>query len=984
MSSKVLSAAIALIAASLAVAPAAGRVKIVMVTVRADSEAPGYEAARAMDGNPVSMWHTPFQSGQTRHPHEIVIDLGSPYPISGFSYTPRPGGGNGTIKDFEFYISNSDKDFGKPVVKGVIPTTATMSTVKFPAKVTGRYVRLRALSEVSGLPWTSIAELWVLSDGVEFLAKSAPPAPPARPAPPSRRRTVVVPTPPPTNEAERRFRTLAADLKNGKHFARVAAETHRQEALVTNADRDPLDVILRRTAALLGDIRTMPNAPDLSAEATALAELQSASEGTPVDDAKARTALFAKAYALRKKIAFANPLLNFDEILFIKRHRSGFNHMCDQYYGINAKPGGGLYVLKDPFSEKAKLRDVLAEAFVTRGRLKGTKLEGGSFLSPELSYDGKTIAFAYVECQGTRRHDRHTDKTRGHWDPGRSYHIFKVNVDGTHLEQLTDGTWNDFDPCWMPNGRMVFITERRGGYLRCGRVCPTYTIYDMNDDGSDIRCLSPHETNEWHPSITHDGRIIYTRWDYVDRHGCTAHMPWITTIDGRDSRALHGNFAPRQSRPDMELDFRAIPGSHKFTATAAPHHGQAFGSLILVDPRAVDDDAMGPVRRITPEIGFPESQGGQQVYGTAWPLSEDYYLCVYDDAMRRGGGRQGQRYTPGTYGIYLVDAFGNKVLIYRDPAIACQSPMPLRSRKRPFLMPTLDAAARLPAPDVKIDDGGKPAEATMAVIDVYQGVKNWPEGTKITALRVYQVLPMSVPSGPRPHETGLRLPSAKDSVNPARHVLGTVPVEKDGSAHFIVPAHKELFFQVLDAEGLAVQSMRSSTYLQAGETLVCQGCHDRRHKAPPVTGRGALALRRPPSRLRPDVDGSRPFSYPRLVQPVLDRKCVDCHAKPESKTFSLAREPITKKWYASYNNLAPKYGFWNYGDGYRTTPGKFGARASKLYAILKKGHHDVKLTPEEMHRITLWLDSTSLFYGVYEAETGQAQLRGEIVEATLE
>ena len=208
-----------------------------------------------------------------------------------------------------------------------------------------------------------------------------------------------------------------------------------------------------------------------------------------------------------------------------------------------------------------------------------------------------------------------------------------MNVDGTGLEQLTDGTWNDFDPCWMPSGRIAFITERRGGYLRCGRVCPTYTLYDMAADGSDIRCLSYHETNEWHPSVAHDGRIVWTRWDYVDRHGCTAHMPWTTTPDGRDPRPVHGNYAPRQSRPDMELDVRAIPESRKYVATAAPHHGQAFGSLVLIDPRTPDDDGMSPVRRITPDVGFPESQGGAEAYGQAWPLSEDYYLCIYDAGM---------------------------------------------------------------------------------------------------------------------------------------------------------------------------------------------------------------------------------------------------------------------------------------------------------------------------------------------------------------
>ena len=145
-----------------------------------------------------------------------------------------------------------------------------------------------------------------------------------------------------------------------------------------------------------------------------------------------------------------------------------------------------------------------------------------------------------------------------------------------------------------------------------------------------------------------------------------------------------------------------------------------------------------------------------------------------------------------------------------------------------------------------------------------------------------------------------------------------------------------------------------------------------------------LALRRPPSQLEPDVDGSNPFSYARLVQPVLDRHCVSCHAENPDEAPNLAREPIQKKWYASYVSLATDYGFWNYGSGHRTTPGQFGARASKLLEILDEGHHDVALSEEELHRITLWLDCCSIFYGVYEKEGGEAQLRGEVVRPTLE
>jgi hypothetical protein len=255
---------------------------------------------------------------------------------------------------------------------------------------------------------------------------------------------------------------------------------------------------------------------------------------------------------------------------------------------------------------------------------------------------------------------------------------------------------------------------------------------------------------------------------------------------------------------------------------------------------------------------------------------------------------------------------------------------------------------------------------------------------KAKEIRIYQLLPCSVPSGGlRPHETGKRIAEAGDSIVPARWVLGTVPIESDGSAHFKVPAYRELFFQLVDEKGMAIQSMRSGTAIRHGEKLVCQGCHEAKYKTASSSERVPIALQRAPSVPKPDVDGSNPFSYPRLVQPVLDRNCVPCHDKNAAKAPNLKREPIQNKFYASYNSLV-KYGFSSYGDHYRTVPGKFGAHASKLVAMLEKGHHDVKLSPEDFHRITLWLDSVSLFYGVFEKEPGEAQLRGEVAKATLE
>ena len=811
-------------------------------------------------------------------------------------------------------------------------------------------------------------------------------------------------------ELRQQYLTLRQDLTRRATFEKLAHQTFRAEASILKTDRDPTDVVLRRTAALLADIHKMPAATDLSAMAAELEQLQTANAETELPETAARYALFEKTCKLRRKIAFSNPLLrDFDEIVFIKRHGSLFSHMVDQFYGITAHPGGGLYVLSGAFGDEPKVRDVLGDAAVERGRLKGQRLsggstkrynlhfdgvgnlhgdetEGGAFLSPDLSFDGKQIVFAYAECKGDRNHQAHTDHSRGHWDEGRCYHVFKVNLDGSDLQQLTDGTFNDFDPCWMPGGRIVFNSERRGGYLRCGRVCPTYTLHDMAADGSDIRCLSYHETHEWQPSVAHDGRIVFTRWDYVDRWSSAAHMPWIMAPDGRDPRAIQGNFTDRMTRPDMEVDLRAIPGSQKFIATATGHHSQTFGSLIVLDPRVVDDEQMSAIKRLTPDVEFPENQaplgagGWDSDYGEAWPLSEDYYLCVYDPKARIAPNQP----LGANYGIYLLDSFGNRELIYRDPEISSHNPMPVRPREVPPVIP--DVSDRVAA--------NQPTEAVVSVVNVYNSRKPWPAGTKIKALRVYQIFPLPIASWAVQHNVGLQIPGT-NSVNITRAVLGTVPVEEDGSVHFIAPARKELFFQVLDEEGLAVTTMRSGTQFLPGEKATCQGCHEPTHNAITTASTTTpLAMRRPPSRLQPDVDGTNPFSYPRLVQPVLDRHCVECHAthpdKPMRLDSELVRDPaggwmnIPTTYYASYVSLAPKYGTWKYDTVLDSTPGKVGARASKLYELLEKGHYDVKLSEEDMHRITVWLDSYSPFYGVYEPEAGKAQLRGEVVRPTLE
>ncbi len=729
--------------------------------------------------------------------------------------------------------------------------------------------------------------------------------------------------------------------------------------------------VVDRGMALAGRLEPKADPQRLAPLATRLAEIErQLSEMEKAGDAPgdARKEIYFETRRVSRQIAFCNPLLDMDRILFIKRHAAGgVFHMCDQYYGCNARPGGGLFVLSDPFGPEPKLVDLLENSVVENGRLKGKKLSGGSLLSPELSFDGRTVLFAYSEAAAWPKYQ---GKEAYEWTPECSYHIFKCNADGSGLVQLTDGAWNDFDPCFLPNGRIVFISERRGGYLRCGRHCPVYTMFSMRPDGSDIICLSFHETHEWHPSVNNDGMLVYSRWDYVDRDTNIAHHIWTCYPDGRDPRTFHGNYPEkRENRPWMEMSVRAVPGSHKYVASTGAHHGHAFGSLVLLDPRIEDDGAMSQLQRLTPEVPFPEAEGKPtsryMCYGTPWPLSEDDYLCAYDAGAKN-------------HGVYWIDRYGNRELLYRDPTIASISPIPLRARPTPPVLPsqtTQAAEDRLAGQDPK---------STVAVMNVYESDFDWPEGTKIDSLRVIQLLPKSTapPNQPRI--------GVANQTN-ARAVLGTVPVETDGSIYFEAPAGVPLYFQVLDERGLAVQSMRSATYLHPGERLTCQGCHERKHQPPRPVEQVPLALQRAPSPIQPDVEGSNPFSYVRLVQPALDRNCVECHR--EKKALDLTgKVDGGNGWTRSYTNLAGKYGFYfhvsngsiNQGihGGSRTVPGQFGAMASGLMKYLDASHYDVELSDEDFHRVTLWLDCNSEFYGSYE--NTEAQGRGEVVKPSLE
>ncbi len=737
------------------------------------------------------------------------------------------------------------------------------------------------------------------------------------------------------------------------------------QATILDTDKTPLDVGLRRIEALVAKLKDLPGAPNVQALEKQLAQVkadaatgQGARSGSPEN-----LQIYLALRRAARQVVFANPLLGFDKIMFVARGvvndgaggKSEYDgdHFCDQYYGHNGRQGGGLFIIQDFKSNHPQLINVVEGLQVPSGSNAGLPMSAGTFISPDLSWDGQTIVFGW-SCGGTQK-----------WKPENRFNIFKVNTDGSGLTRLTDGDYDDFDPCWLPGGRIVFMSTRRYGFGRChGRPVPAYTMFSMKPDGSDLYSIDFHETNEFQPSVDNDGMLVYTRWDYVDRDHSAAHHMWHCFPDGRNPRSYHANYAlPLTTvervgpgsinwRPWAEFNCRSIPGSNKYLATAGPHHGQAFGSLVLIDIRVRDDHKMSQIKRVTPDVRFPESETGTRdwsdmAYGTVWPLSESFYLCNYRD------------------GAYVLDELGNRELICKTTnGLRVLDPTPLRARPKPPVITTGTYQGERQKPGVP--------KATISVMNVYLADEfgKLPEGTEIKQLRVVQVLPKSTPSANNP-----RIGFGDQSL--ARIPLGVVPVEKDGSVYFQAPVGKAIYFQLLDKTGMAVQSMRSVTYVHPGEQLSCVGCHEEKWGAP-WAGSRPEALRRGPSELKPEVEKHVMFSFHRNVRPIFESKCVPCHQQEKdhgpTKLDYGSLDPYV--FYLGHGYQTPLHG------GSRVKPGKFGAMFSRLgKALLNEAHqkalHDGKFTDEDVRSMIMWLDLNSNEFTDYKGL--DAQRRGEIV-----
>ncbi len=642
--------------------------------------------------------------------------------------------------------------------------------------------------------------------------------------------------------------------------------------------------------------------------------------------------LLRRCRALRRATILSHPALDFATLLISQSPPPGYSHMCDQYLGRHRRPGPGLVLLKN-WKDKPTAEVLLAG-----------KLPEGVATHPDLSYDGTRILFSF--CDTT---EPSTERRR--------FLIYEYNLTDGSVRQIT-GTASDpmlgaegrrtvmiedFDPCYLPDGGFAFVSTRSQNFGRChgSRYTPAYMVYRGELDGSGIRQLSFGEANEWEPSVLHDGRLIYTRWDYINRHDTVYQGIWTMRPDGTGTAHFYGSYT---RNPCMTSETLAIPGSHHVVCTAMAHHSYTAGSVIEIDPR-LGQDGDAPITRITPDAVFPETEGRPLgAYISPYPLDEHLFLVAYTpDRLAFQGSVQRDE----AYGIYLIDTLGGRELIYRDPAMSSYTPIPVQSRPRPPVLASTVAGLETETTGTLYVQNVNRSTATLGTDQIHSLRLN----------RIYVQPTRSKPALSRSNNENIK------------GTLGTVAVDADGSSAFTIPAGVPVQLQALDQDGMAVMTMRSFIYVQPGEHLSCVGCHEHRASAPPRAAAGNTFVPIRPVQPPPGPQYAGGFSYVRTVQPVLDRHCISCHglAKTAAK---LDLTGVPEGGYTrSHNQLVGRDGLVSIAYRNKETPASqpddYFAHAGKLAAMLQKGHHGVKLDAEEFGRIVTWLDLNAQFYGDY-------------------
>lgn len=643
---------------------------------------------------------------------------------------------------------------------------------------------------------------------------------------------------------------------------------------------------------------------------------------------------YLKVRHLRRNIILSHPALDFEKILINQTPPTRYSHNGDQHLGQHSRTGPGLTLLTD-WKTAPK-----ADEF-----LKG-KLPAGSVRNPDLHFDAEKVIFAF--CDHTR--------------PGQKrFFLYEAPLDGSSLRQVTGTKRDPFktagdratvfiednDPAYLPDGDIIFISTRSQSYGRChgGRYNPAWVLHRCGPNGEVIKQISFNNENEYEPAVLNDGRIAFTRWEYTNRHEMLFHMLWSCRPDGTDVSNYYG---ADTISPMMVVEASAIPGTHKIVATAQGHHSYNTGTTIMIDKNIGENDE-APVTHITPETPYSETHGWPEPhYSHPYAINEEIYL------VSRAGHpvhEQGQLPPVNDRAIYLIDSLGGREFIYENPEVASFSPIAVRKRVRPPILPSM-----LPE--------NAPQYGTLFVQNAYL-TRNDPEGLikpgMIKAIRVNEL-------GVQPRANRPAL-SATVKVELPKKVLGTVPVDEDGSAFFKVPANVALQIQILDKDGMALLTEKSFFYMMPGENRSCIGCHEHTGMSPDMKKLAKNARRRPVD-LKPAAGPKYPggMSFHRTVQPVLDRYCIKCHGLEktnkgvnligEANVFPRSMNELIKRGSHRVGDKSYMGGDIGDANAHRniSRPMRYFAYSSKIPKMLLKNHGKVNMDRDSYMRIIEWLD----------------------------
>jgi len=709
--------------------------------------------------------------------------------------------------------------------------------------------------------------------------------------------------------------------------------------LPSPGDGQTLRAAIRDLSATFG--RRYPGADKLLAK---LDDIERRMAALPSADSPTGAGLREELLALQRRALLANPLVADRPILFVTRQQYRGDHhntaTMFQTGEINSGKfaGGGAIKVWRASTGKA---DVLL------------KIPTGVARDPEVSFDGRRVLFSM------RR------------DTADDYHIYELtlreddNAEGEPLaaspvepRQITRGGGvSDIDPLYLSDGRIAFTSTREPKYCMCNRHIMG-NLFRVGADGSGMEQIGKSTLHEGHGSLTPDGRILYDRWEYVDRNFGDAQGVWVCNPDGTNHAIFYGN---NTASPGAMLDNRIIPGTGGciFVSTYSSCHDRPWGAIALVDRSRGYDSPAGEIRTWPASAMGLVARGNYDMFKRVFPKYEDPYPLA-DGEANLGSGKyflcSRQTGKGEQMGIYLLDVFGNELLLHAEPdaKLGCFDPMPLGPRPSPDVVPDRRDLSR--------------TTGRVYVQDVYigTGMDRVPRGS-VKSLRVVESPEKRFWTHTAWSGSGTQAPGMAWNDFNNKRIIGTVPVEPDGSAYFTVPADRFVYFQLLDANGMMIQSMRSGTILRPGETLGCVGCHEDRQSSAEVAP-AIAAMSRPPKKLKPFYGPARLYNYVDEVQPVFDRHCTKCHdyGGKGAQKVTLAGD-LGLIFNASYFDLRSKKLVVVPGAGPANilAPMSWGSRRSKLVETLGKGHHDVKLSKEDFDRIVTWIDINAPYYPSY-------------------